>query len=338
PGSAAPAAFPQAVTPTPVLIDPNAPAQSANGQPLTNTAANSAPAAGDQNGLLQAPPDVNLATPAIDLQVEVPTRRPTPLFDIPTSTPEEPTPALPTATPSPTPVLGPPVVQFAPLQYALREGECTLVRWHVENVQAVYFENQGVNGDGEKEVCLGDEPQTFKLAVILPDGNTNVFSTTVDYLPPTPTPTPTPSFTPINQNPPTPTWTPNVPTATSTPATFFNVALEVFGESQHSCTPGSSCQFSFLANNLGNAPDSLVIAFVQSGPWPALLCDDGGNCSTGNLALSNIAPNTSKLVNLRIELSSDATAQTANYGLQAISTGSGGTVTSSAKSIEVEVK
>src|SRR4029434_1587740 len=98
--------------------------------------------------------------------------------------------------PTVTPVLGPPVVQFSPLQYALREGECTLVRWHVENVKAVYYENQGVNGDGEKEVCIDDKPEIVSLAVILPDGNSKVYTATVDYLLPTPTTTPTTRFTP----------------------------------------------------------------------------------------------------------------------------------------------
>ena len=55
------------------------------------------------------------ATPVVDLQLLVPTRRPTPVFDLPTSTPEAVAAALPTNTPTARrPLLGTPSVVFGP--------------------------------------------------------------------------------------------------------------------------------------------------------------------------------------------------------------------------------
>ncbi|RIK38853.1 MAG: hypothetical protein DCC55_19795 [Chloroflexi bacterium] len=331
--------FPPAVTPTPVVIDPDArPQVPANsGEPLTDTAANlaEAPPASSENELPDLAQNVVLPTPELNLQLEIPTRRPTPIFDVPTSTPE---PNLPTPTPTTVPILGTPMVRFAPLQHELQEGQCTLLRWHVENVQAVYYENQGVNGIGEREECIDDEPETFTLVVILPDGNTDIYTTTVNYLPPTPTPTPTPSFTPIRDEAPTPTWTPNIPTETPTPPPILNVGLEIFGESRRICSPGSSCEFDLLARNSGNQTDGLLVTFVQTGAWPALLCEDNGNCSATSLALSAVSANSAKLVKLKVSVPADATAQTAAYAVQVISSASGGSVTSSAQTLEVEVQ
>jgi hypothetical protein len=334
--------FPPAVTPTPVVVDPNMLAQppADNGAvanpgitPVANTAA---PVA--QSDPLSAPQNVVLPTPEINLQVEIPTRRPTPIFEVPTSTPE---PVEPTATPpppTPTPILGTPVVQFAPLQYTLPEGQCTLVRWHVENVEAVYYENQPVNGDGQKEECMDDEIEVYTLAVILPGGQTAIYTTTVDYLPPTPTLTPTPSFTPVRDEEPTPTWTPDQPTETPTPPAIYGLNLEVFGDRRHICGPGSSCEFDLLVTNTGNAVDNLVLSFVQTGPWPALLCADGGDCGSGSVSVSNVSPGGGKLVKIKVSVSNDATPQTVEYAVQAISTGSGGSVTSPTQGVEVEVQ
>jgi hypothetical protein len=333
--------FPPAVTPTPVVIDPNALAQppAENGAlanpgvaPVANTGA---PV--EQSEPLSEPQNVVLPTPELNLQMEIPTRRPTPVFEVPTSTPEPVEPTV-TPTPTPTPILGTPVVQFGPLQYSLQEGQCTLLRWHVENVQAVYYENQPVNGDGQKEECMDDEPEVYTLAVILPDGQTSIYTATVDYLPPTPTLTPTPSFTPVRDDEPTPTWTPDVPTETPTPPAIYSLNLEVFGDRRRICTPGSSCEFDLLVTNLGNATDRLTLTFVQTGPWPALLCADGGDCGSGSVSVSNVSPGGGKLVKVKVSVSSDATPQTVEYAVQAVSNGSGGSVTSPTQGVEVEVQ
>jgi hypothetical protein len=333
--------FPQAVTPTPVVINPSSnQAVQSNSQPVQVVAIHQAPVVGQALSNTQSAPqteplpNITLPTPALDLQVEIPTRRPTPILDLPTSTPAA---VEPTATPTPPPPLGTPVVIFAPLQTSLTTGSCTLVRWHVENVQAVYYENQGVNGDGEREECIEDESEVVTLAVILPNGSTKIYTTTLTYLPPTPTLTPTPSFTPEEEFEPSPTWTPDAPTATPTIFVHYGTSLEIFGENRHQCTPDSTCEYDLLVANVANAPDNLVLTFVQSGPWPTLLCEDNGNCSTSNLTLNNLDSGSSRLIKLKVNVASDATPQIATYSLQSISGGSGGSATSSVVTVEVEV-
>lgn len=330
--------FPLAVTPTPIVVNPAQLPQSpaGTGAVITSNSVTAAPNA-NQSELANLPQDITLPTPEVNLQLEVPTRRPTPVFEVPTSTPEVVEAAPPTPSPTPSPVLGPPVVVFEPFQYALPDGQCTMVRWHVENVQAVFYENQGVNGDGQREECMDDEPRTYTLAVVLPDGSTSIYTTTIDYLPPTPTMTPTPSFTPERDIEPTPTWTPNQPTPTPTPPAFFGIGLSIFGEDHHECSAGSTCEFDILVKNDSNVPDTSSLTIVQSGPWPALLCADNGGCASGALTLSNLNVGESRLVKLKVNVASDAAAETAGYGLQAISNGSGGSVTSSVVTVKVEV-
>jgi hypothetical protein len=233
--------------------------------------------------------------------------------------------------------LGTPVVNFEPLKHTLMEDECTLVRWHVENVQAVYYQNQGVDGVGQKEECMDDKPQSYTLAVILGDGSSRIYTTTIDYLAPTPTPTPTPSYTPEKPFEPTPTWTPDVPTEMSTPVPVFAVSLEIFGEGRHICNAGSTCEFDLLVTNRGTVSDNIALSLVQSGPWPALLCGDGASCTTANLTLANVAPGDTKLVTLKINVATDVAGQTAGYSVQAISESSGGGVASGIVALEVEV-
>ena len=88
-------------------------------------------------------------------------------------------------------------------------GECTMVRWNVQNVREVYYENLPMNGQGEREECIKDEDEVYTLLVVLGNGQPQTYTTTVAYLPPTPTVTVTPSFTPEPVF--TPTWTPDLP-------------------------------------------------------------------------------------------------------------------------------
>jgi hypothetical protein len=114
--------------------------------------------------------------------------------------------------------------------------------------------------------------------------------------------------------------------------------LEVFGDNYRVCAAGSNCEFDFLVTNSGNAPDTLLVSLAQSGPWQALLCADGGDCSTTSLSLSNVSPGGTKLVKLKVSIAADAIAQTASYALQSFSAGSGGSVASGVASVEVEVQ
>ncbi|MGQ9683165.1 MAG: hypothetical protein ACUVX9_11545 [Anaerolineae bacterium] len=64
----------------------------------------------------------------------------------PTHTPR----ATATRTPSPAP---PPEIQFWADDDHLTRGECTTLRWQTEHVQGVYYQDQGVAGDGSRQEC-----------------------------------------------------------------------------------------------------------------------------------------------------------------------------------------
>jgi len=88
-----------------------------------------------------------------------------------------PAPATPTSTPgaeslneTPTPS-APPSIDFRADRTTLDEGECTVLRWDVENVRQVYLNGSGEVGHGTREVCPSDT-KTYNLHVVLPDGST----------------------------------------------------------------------------------------------------------------------------------------------------------------------
>jgi len=328
-------AFPQAVTPTPVvvLIQPGA-AQPANGQIVEATLVPTLDPL--------APPPAAVAdgsaqnTAPFDASAEIPTRRPTPIIDLPTSTPEVVVEPTTTMTPMPTPTLGMPVVQFSPLEQAVMLGECTIVRWNVINVQAVYYENLPVNGVGEKEECIDDEPVIYKLAVAFHDGTNKVFTTTVVPLFPTPTLTPTPSFTP--EIIPSPTWTPEPPTATPTPNVRYATNLAVQASDPHSCTIGAPCTLGVLITNSGDTLDNQSVTIAQSGPWSPQLCRGDGVCSGGTLSLNAMGPGNTAYIEFKLEIPADAQPQNVTYALLSISDGSGGVVMSETVYFNVDVK
>ena len=320
PGSVNPAeglALPAAVTPTPITVNPLAPVADAALAPLAP------PAAGEANG----------ATPLVNVELPVPTRRPTPEFDVPTSTP---LPDLPTNTPSPTPTpLGTPIVIFGPDQKELLEGECTLVRWNVQNVREVYYENLPMNGKGEREECIGSRNETYSLMVVLPNGQPQIYTTTVTFLPPTPTPTVTPSFTPEPIT--TPTWTPQPPTATPTPDVFYATNLTTGGSPNVSCGPGQTCEVGLLVSNGGSGVDNLTVVLVQAGPFPVQICRPDGVCGSDSLALSSVGPGNTAYVTARFTIPGDASPQGGSFGFQSFSEGSGRTASSGVMAIQVNV-
>ena len=333
-------AFPQAVTPTPVVVLPQAgAAQPSNGQIVEATLVDATlvptldplapPPAPVDNGQTE-----NSAP--FDASAEIPTRRPTPIIDLPTSTPEQVVEPTATSTPMPTPTLGMPVVQFAPLEQAVMLGECTIVRWNVINVQAVYYENLPVNGVGEKEECIDDEPVIYKLAVAFHDGTNKVFTTTVVPLFPTPTLTPTPSFTP--EIIPSPTWTPEQPTGTPTPNVRYATSLAVQASNPQSCAIGVPCTIGVLITNSGDTLDNQSVTIAQAGPWSPQLCRGDGVCSGGTLSLNAMGPGNTAYVNFKLEIPADAQPQTVTYGLRSISDGSGGSVMSETVAFNIEVK
>jgi hypothetical protein len=54
----------------------------------------------------------------------------------------------------------------------INRGECTTLRWEVQNVQAVYLDNEGVVGVGTRQVCP-DKSKTYKLTAVKRDGGTD---------------------------------------------------------------------------------------------------------------------------------------------------------------------
>ncbi len=333
-GAPAVASLPVAVTPTPVVVTGQQVQE--NGQAVE--AVSPTPDNGQLTLVPTLPPSApDQATPPVDLQVEVPTRRPTPLFDLPTSTPDG-NAAAATAPPTPTatPPRGTPAVQFGPLEQQILIHTCTAVRWHVQNVQSVYYENQPVEGDGQQEECIKERPKTYKLAVILFDGSTQVYSTTIVPYFPTKTPSPTPSFTP--EVIPTPTWTQEPATPSPTPNIHYATTVAIDGGGQHSCSPGGNCEIGVLVTNSGDTSDNISVGLVQSGAWSPKLCRMDGVCSDNSLPLNGMGPGNTAYVKLVLTIPGDAAGQTAQYAVRSVSNGSNGMVMSDAANVTVEVK
>lgn len=338
-------AFPEAVTPTPIAVLPPA------GEGATQPAANQSP--GESVPQQAAPPtaiptqplaNILLPTvageappaPLINVLQEIPTRRPTPEFALPTSTP---VPLDPTATPSATPtlaILGTPVVIFGPDESAVPPNECTNIRWHVQNVREVYYENQAAFGDGVKEACIKEEANTYALTVIFGDGQTKIFTTTLNVLWPTATPTLTPSFTPEPIF--TETWTPEPPTATPTPNVFYAVSLRINGGNRQPCVVGTTCEAAVLVTNLGDHPDNLTVEFIQRGSDSAWLCRQDGQCADQKLALTNVGQGNTVFVVLRQTIPTENLSPLFTHLLRVSSNGSQGTVTSETVTVEFESK
>ncbi len=72
----------------------------------------------------------------------------------------------------PAPILPPqpvPIIEFTADANPIRVGDCTRLRWNVENIDRVFFEGQGVTGQGRREVCPTQDT-TYTLEVWLLDG------------------------------------------------------------------------------------------------------------------------------------------------------------------------
>lgn len=310
--------FPEAVTPTPITILPAAGQPGAPGEALP-------PGAGVDSGS---------ATPLVDVALLVPTRRPTPEFDLPTSTP---LPLPPTETPSSTPApLGTPVIIFAPANKELPQGECTLVRWNVMNVREVYYENLPMSGKGERRECMDDHNEIYTLLVILGDGQSQIYTTTVAYLPPTPTTTPTPSFTPEPVF--TPTWTPAATTPTPPPNVGYGAGLAVNGSADVTCAAGQSCEIGLIVTNTGDGSDNISVLVTGTGAFPVQLCRPDGVCSDDSLPISDIGSGNTAFVTARVRVPADAASGAAtSYSFQSFSEGSGRGISSAPVTVNIRL-
>jgi polar amino acid transport system substrate-binding protein len=63
----------------------------------------------------------------------------------------------------------PPAINFWADRTEIRRGECTTLRWDVQGVQAVFYQDQGVPGVSSSEECPGSD-RTYRLRVIRLDG------------------------------------------------------------------------------------------------------------------------------------------------------------------------
>jgi hypothetical protein len=317
--------YPQAVQPTP--LPPNAQLQ----QPppsLSDIAA-------ETNASTLLPEVAPPPTQIMDFQLAVPTRRPTPILDIPTSTPAlDLTPTLQLAA-TPIPPMGTPIVVFYADDKILEPGNCTTVYWHVENVREVYYENIGVDGRGQDEECVDDDPGDYNLMVIMPNGAAQMYTVTVALNIPTNTPAPTPTRT--EEPLPTPTWTPDVPTDTPTPQVSYGARLEANGDTNITCERGNTCELDFYASNAGSAVDNISIRFTEASSWPYQLCRLDGICSQGQITLVDMGLSNTGVVRFRVTIPQDAASETLTYRVQAVSDKSGGKTTSAEIAIQVTV-
>lgn len=111
-----------------------------------------------------------------------------------------------------------PSISFLADSTQIAAGQCTTLRWDVENAQAIYLDGQGVTGHEARNVCP-PQTQTYELRVVSPHGESS-HQVTVNVIPPTPTDTPLPTATPLPTSTPAPTDTPppvSAPSPTAPP-------------------------------------------------------------------------------------------------------------------------
>jgi hypothetical protein len=170
---------------------------------------------------LTPPPPASTDTPTPTLTPS-PTSTGTPLpTETPTPTPTATPTATPTSTATPTPTATftpspppPPQISFRVDNENLVAGQCTTLRWEVDNVREVYIEGIGVPGHGSQDICPANTT-TYTMRVVLLSGAEETRAVTVTVTQPADTQPPS-----INRA----TATPNVIWASSgcgpTQATF----------------------------------------------------------------------------------------------------------------------
>lgn len=87
-------------------------------------------------------------------------------------------PPAPVPAPQPNPVGGSPTISFTANPTSVQPGQCSTLRWDVDNVREVYFEGAGVAGHAEQQQCPTQDT-TYTLTVILVDGSVRASTATV---------------------------------------------------------------------------------------------------------------------------------------------------------------
>ena len=106
----------------------------------------------------------------------------TPIPAPPTSTSIPVQPTNPPPTPAPTPA-NPATIVFYADQTILPGGGCTVLHWHVENVQELYIDGNETTGHIDQPVCPV-ATQTFTLRILHRDGHWEERTVTIEMTPP----------------------------------------------------------------------------------------------------------------------------------------------------------
>jgi hypothetical protein len=83
-------------------------------------------------------------------------------------------PSVPTSTSTPSP----PDINFRADEYTITSGNCTWLRWDVDNVRQVYLDGQGVVGHDQRQVCP-TATTVYRLRVVRLDGTEAVYPLTI---------------------------------------------------------------------------------------------------------------------------------------------------------------
>jgi hypothetical protein len=70
-------------------------------------------------------------------------------------------------------------VNFWADQTTIPYGECTVLHWDAQGVSAVYYQGEGVTGQGSRQECLSVTSQTYTLLVVLPSGEQITYTVTL---------------------------------------------------------------------------------------------------------------------------------------------------------------
>ena len=124
-----------------------------------------------------------------DVVPVAPTDTPTPVPTDVVPTDVVPTEVVPTDVPTDVPTLVPQIEWWVDDE-GVEAGSCTTIHWRVQNVQAVFFDGNGVAGEGSHKTCPCEE-ETHTLTVTLMDGSQTSRSVTIHVKGSCVTPTPT---------------------------------------------------------------------------------------------------------------------------------------------------
>jgi len=133
------------------------------------------------------------------------------------------------ATRTPTPVtptaIVPAQINFRADQTTITRGQCTTLRWDVDNATAVFLEGNGVQGHGTQQVCPNN-PTTYTLRVVAPAGATER-NVTINVQTQSITTTPTRTSTPTRSPTPRDTQGPPAPVLVAPKGTFTQCRTSV---------------------------------------------------------------------------------------------------------------